>query len=440
MSGTNIAFAESTACEVLRLLRLADPTGRIVENVVFALAHRYAHAGRVVLRPERLETFGHEDYAVREPFAVQLRPTALARVVATAKRHGLVPIKLHRHIAVSGRALAFFSEADDTADRELAELFGPASFASVLLADEPDGAYSFLGRTVTEEGGFVPAAVIEQRLPLAIHGTGARADLDNPRFSRAQCEFGAEIVNGLAEIRVGVVGCGGLGWRAATAGADSGAGSILLVDRDRVEGRNLLRLEGATDHDIGEAKVAVLATYLGRRHPGLSVATLQLDVIDALDSNGRERHALLQALGSCDVLLLVTDNHPSRLSVLIEAERLGVPYVHCGMHPLTGSDMFCRLSVHVPRVTPCAVCAKHVDRAQGSRRGQNYIAGVDLPNVAAWNAIAAGYVANAVRMLAVPLAGERLREIHAWEVGLSRPTVRPMPITRDPACVICGQV
>lgn len=436
---TNISIPESALPEILRALRLPDADGEPVENVVFALAKQYSSGGRVGLRLERLETFKIEEYAIREAFAVQLRPEALARVVSAVKRTGLVPVKLHRHVATTGRALAFFSGTDDAADRELAELFGWESFASVLLADEPDGDYTFLARTVGSDGVFVSAAVIEARLPLRVHGTGARADLDSPRFARARLEFGAGIVNGMSELRLGVVGCGGLGWRAATAAADSGIGSLLLLDRDKVEERNTLRLEAALSEDIGKPKVTTLAAYLTRRHPGLDVAAIACDVIDALDSNGPAREDLRSALGSCDVLLLVTDNHPSRLSVLIEAERLGVPYIHCGMHPITSHDMFCRLSVHVPQVTPCSVCAKNVDRAEGSRRGRGYIEGVDLPNVAAWNVIAAGYVANAVRQLAVPLPGERLRDVNAWEIGLSCPSARPMAVTRDPACVVCGR-
>jgi hypothetical protein len=63
-------------------------------------------------------------------------------------------------------------------------------------------------------------------------------------------------VNALAEIRVRSHGSRGLGWRAAWTRlpADSGAGSFLLVDPpDLVEGRNVLRLEGAIGPtDIGE--------------------------------------------------------------------------------------------------------------------------------------------------------------------------------------------
>lgn len=438
MIATNIAIPGAALPELLRALRLADAQGDTVENVVFAFAKRYAHGARAVLRVERLETFKVEDYAVREPFAVQLRAEALARVVAVAKKTGLVPIKLHRHVATTGRALAFFSGTDDAADRELADLFGEEAFASVLLADEPDGGYTFLGRTVAS-GAFVSAAVVEVRIPLRVHGTGERADLESPRFARARLEFGAGIVNGLSELRLGTIGCGGLGWRSATAAADSGVGSLLLVDRDGVEERNLLRLEATTGADVGKAKVATLAEYLARRHPGLDVAPMKIDVIDVLDKEGVERDELVQALGSCDVLILVTDNHPSRLSVLIEAERIGVPYIHCGMHAITSHDMFCRLSVHVPGVTPCAVCAKNIDRSEGSRRGRGYIEGVDIPNVAAWNVIAAGLVANAVRMLTVPLPGERLRDVNAWEIGLSSPSVRPMSVARDPACVVCGR-
>jgi hypothetical protein len=60
-----------------------------------------------------------------------------------------VPFSLHRDIAASGQAFGLFSDTDDSRRAaRLAELFGPASFASVLLADEPDGAYKApLGRT-----------------------------------------------------------------------------------------------------------------------------------------------------------------------------------------------------------------------------------------------------------------------------------------------------
>lgn len=438
MTLTNIALPERILRDILRALRAPDADGQVVENVVFAFAKRFAHGGRAVLRVELIEVFANDDYAVREPFAVQLRPEALARVVALTKRRQLVPIKLHRHIVAGDRALAFFSGTDDAADVELADLFGANAFASVLLADKPDGGYAFHARTVSEDCAFVPAAVLELGLPITVYGTGARADTNKARFARARLEFGAGIVNGLSELRLGVIGCGGLGWRAASGSADSGIASLLLLDRDRVEERNLLRLEGATDSDVGRSKVLVLSDYLNRRHPGLDVAPLNLDVIDALDTNGSERDDLLQALGSCDALLLVTDNHPSRLSILIEAERLGIPYVHCGMHAITPHDMYCRLSVHVPHVTPCAVCAKNVDRAEGSRRGRGYVEGIDLPNVAAWNAIAAGHVANAVRMLTVPLPAEKLRDVHAWEIGLSRPASRPIAVITDAACKVCG--
>lgn len=435
----NVALDARLAGKIVIELRKSAPAKTTVENVVFGLARRYTHGDRTVLRVERLETFDDADYAVRELLAVQLRPEALARVVGAVSRSRLVPVKFHRHPPAGRGVLSFFSNTDDAADRELAVLFKESTpFTSVLLADQHDGGYGFLARSIDIEGTFTPATVVELRLPLRVHCSGARVDLARPRYSRARLEFGEGIVNALSELRAGIVGTGGLGWRSGTVLADSGIGSLVPIDHQAVEERNVLRLEGTTGKDVGKDKVVALRDYLGARHPDLDVAPLKADVIEALDSTGDEHDVLVQALGSCDVLLLVTDNHPSRLSVMIEAERIGVPYIHCGMHPLTPHDMYSRLSVHVPRENPCAVCAGNVDRAAGSRRGRGYIEGVELPNVAAWNATVAGYVANALRMLAVPLPGEGLRDIHAWEVGLSRPSTRPMTVTRDAACPTCA--
>lgn len=438
-STVNIVFPAPTLAPLVTAIRSSDGAAEgPVENVVFALAEPFTVGQRTMLRVQDLLTFTPAEYAVREAYAVQLRPEALARVVAAVSRRRLVPIKVHRHVCDRQHTLAYFSPSDDAADRELARLFRDTGFASVLMADEPGGGYTVLARHATPEGALTPAAVIELRLPLRVHGSGSRADLESPRLARARLEFGAGVINTLSDLRAGVIGTGGLGWRSAAALADSGIGSLLLFDFDKVEERNVLRLEAATDEDLGLEKVIALRRYLARRHGGLEVIDFNVDVIDTLDRQGPARDALVTALGSCDVLLLVTDNHPSRLSILTEAERLQVPYVHCGMHQLTSQDMYARLSVHVPGVTACAVCASNVDRAQGSRRGPGYIRGVDLPNVAAWNVTAAGHVANAVRMLAVPLGPERLRDLHAWEIGLSWPGVRVMPVGRRADCQVCA--
>ena len=435
---TNIAIPGVLVTKLLVALREPSEGSAVVENVVYGFGRRHAYGQWANLRVERIETFRPEDYAVREAFAVQLRPEALARVVGIIAENGLVPIKMHRHVCFRGRALGGFSGTDDAADRALADLFGHEAFASILVADGSDGSYSMLARTVERNGRFGQVTPVEVRLPARVHAGIAPRELGTRRFARARLAFGGNIVNSLHSLRVGVVGCGGLGWRSASALADSGVGSLLLIDRDDVDEKNLLRLEGATDADVGKGKVAALRDYLTCRHPSLEVATMPVDVVEALDSTRHDREELLRALGSCDALLLVTDNHASRLSVMIEAERLGIPYVHCGMHSVTPSDMHARLSVHVPGSTPCAVCAGNIDRAEGSRRGRGYIEGVELPNVAAWNAIAAGCVANAVRMLAVPLPNEGLRDVHAWEIGLSRPTAAGRPMHRNPDCPSCG--
>ncbi|MCC7510095.1 MAG: ThiF family adenylyltransferase [Planctomycetes bacterium] len=434
-----IHLTRPQAVEIVEALRSREGAAGTVENQIYALGRLSRPDGSGVVRVDRIIPIRPNQYGKRESYGVALKPDALAGLVAATREHGGVFVKFHYHPMFGNSPINHFSGSDDLADKQLGELIGAdqACF-SVLMAEQPHGDYRFFARRAHPDGRLEPCSLMELRAPFRVHAPEATERLRSERFTRAKLDFGEGIVNTLWSLHVGIIGCGGLGWRAACALADSGVGSLCLIEYDKIEEGNLPRLPSAFPDDVGKFKLDVLATYLTRRYSDLAVETHRLNIIDALDRVDRVRTETVNVLKSCDVVLLVTDDHPSRYTPLLVCEDNLIPYIHCGMHPVGRDNMFCDVSIHVPGEGPCACCMRLIDENEGSRRGEAYIKGARFPNVAAWNAVAAGYVANAVRMLAVPLEGERLDRQRAWRIGLSSPSVEVLRPYRQ-ACDACSK-
>ncbi|HVM96611.1 MAG TPA: HesA/MoeB/ThiF family protein [Candidatus Acidoferrales bacterium] len=80
---------------------------------------------------------------------------------------------------------------------------------------------------------------------------------------------GSRRLSALADMRVLVVGVGGLGCPAAIALAAAGVGTIGLVDPDKVELSNLPRQTLYNPSHIGQLKVEIAAGQLQLRFPGI---------------------------------------------------------------------------------------------------------------------------------------------------------------------------
>ena len=110
----------------------------------------------------------------------------------------------------------------------------------------------------------------------------------------------------LADARVLIAGCGGLGTLAAAYLAGAGVGRLLLADDDRVELSNLHRQLLYTEADLGQPKAVALAAALHARNAEVDVAAHAA----RLDSA-----ALPALLADCDLVLDCCDNFPTRYAL-----------------------------------------------------------------------------------------------------------------------------
>ena len=89
--------------------------------------------------------------------------------------------------------------------------------------------------------------------------------------------FEPETSDRLAQARVGIAGCGGMGSHVATALVRTGIGHIVIADFDTVEDSNLFR-QCYTPADVGRRKTEALSDILLEIEPGLDLRVYDEEV------------------------------------------------------------------------------------------------------------------------------------------------------------------
>ena len=131
----------------------------------------------------------------------------------------------------------------------------------------------------------------------------------------------------LAEVRVAIIGLGGIGSPALQYLAASGIGRLALVDDDVVDVSNLQRQTIFTTRDVGYGKAVSARRWLANFDDGL-----QVDVSDA-----RITPDNAQALiAGCDLVLDGTDNFTTRLAVSDACVAAGIPLLSAAVGRFQG--------------------------------------------------------------------------------------------------------
>ncbi|EQD68096.1 UBA/THIF-type NAD/FAD binding protein, partial [mine drainage metagenome] len=100
----------------------------------------------------------------------------------------------------------------------------------------------------------------------------------------------------LAQMGVGIIGCGALGSEVARLLAAAGVGQFVFVDKDRLESANTTRHAlGATS--VGQWKATALAKAIGQLFPHLAKAVTHHHAFEVLETEA------LEELACCNVIL-----------------------------------------------------------------------------------------------------------------------------------------
>lgn len=340
----------------------------------------------------------------RRPDAVTWPTELIVPWLAVADKLGLAVVKIHGH-----RGYDRFSQTDDESDRLLfpslyAWVDRSPVHASAILMD--DG--RMFGRVVTEDGQFQPLQsvnVVGDDIERFASSGGAAAVPEHGR--RIAQTFGGGTFERLRQLKVGVVGCSGTGSPVIEQLARNCVGSLVLVDPDHVEDKNLNRIANTTLADAEQArlKVDVAARAIAAMGLGTSVRTLASTLFDP---------AVVRELASCDVLFGCMDTIDGRHLLNKLAAFYLIPYFDLGVKieadGVGGVNQVCG-SVHYLQPGGSSLLSRHVYsleqvRAAGMMRtdpqqyqrllDEGYIRGIqeDRPAVVQLNTLIASLAVN----------------------------------------------
>lgn len=142
-----------------------------------------------------------------------------------------------------------------------------------------------------------------------------------PKFHHEALYRGSEAIGKLAETRVALCGAGALGSNLAESLARQGFQRLRVIDRDRVEERNVsTQIYG--EGDVGAWKVDVLRGALFRA-VGVEIEAVRKELTERIAG---------KLLKDSDVAIDTFDNSASRRLVRDHCRNAGMTCLHAGLH------------------------------------------------------------------------------------------------------------
>jgi hypothetical protein len=400
------------------------------EAVAIALCGRATSATRHRLLVRKLALIPYDACSVRKPDQVTWPTELLVPFLEEAARNNWAIVKIHGH-----RGFRSFSSVDDESDRALF----PSVYAWMDTSD-PHGSAILMddgtafGRVVTACGTF------HNFHSIAIVGANIVQCFDDEENSvsvpahgrRIAQTFGAGTYDRLRRLRIAVVGCSGTGSPVIEQLARNCVGSLVLVDPDHVEEKNLNRILNATMDDARHKRSKVHVAERSVRAMGLKTS------VEAYAST-LFNPEVIRAVGSCDAVFGCMDSLDGRhllnklatfyllpyfdLGVKIEADGQGGVDQVCGtVHYLKpgGSSLLSRHVFTLEQVRVAGLQRTDPDEYR-SQLEEGYIRGVleDRPAVIQLNSLIASLAVNELLARIHPYRSDPNDDYAVMRVSLS---------------------
>jgi hypothetical protein len=158
-------------------------------------------------------------------------------------------------------------------------------------------------------------------------------------------------------VKVLVAGCGSGGASVALQLVMSGITNFTLIDRDVLGPENVIRHVCGRSF-VGKRKVDALAEVLRDRNPNVNVTTIDADIMSCPD--------IISQLSMCDVLVMATDNEPSRYKLNEICVQNSIPFVVGRVFTRgIGGEVF----AYRPQVGGCLACLESFLQRTTFRQG-----------------------------------------------------------------------
>jgi hypothetical protein len=308
-------------------------------------------------------------------------------------KQGLDVVHVHTH---PGRSAPHFSSIDDCHESEYAR------FLSTAIKGKPRLISGIFDESLTQPNfrlwncrgtDFKPVEFYRSWFETA--SSTPSSDETELMFQR-QAVFGDKFQKQLAQIKVTLIGCGGIGAAFAEQLGRLGVRKWVLVDSDRLETTNLNRMPGAT-WEMAERQLPKVE-YVKQLIKGIYPTGSQVRAIP----ENVESEAAQAEIGPSDLIVVATDNHYSRQIAQELALAYSRPLLCLGTHidvaPNGKPRMYCRVTVPPLGGNWCLMCGNIINLQRAAletapraiaRPAVGYIQGINDPAVFWLNSICA---------------------------------------------------
>jgi hypothetical protein len=397
-----------------------------------------------------------DDYEHQSSGALAVRREYSQRLLRECAAEGLSQIDVHSHPFGPSPHL-WFSGTDDAHEKRMAKyIYGRLEgslYASLVMNQGYSKARIWLPSPIGVMDHEISTLVLAEspfrRLDIGTHGQAGSPCLtehERENFARQVLAFGEKGQLAISQVAVGVIGAGGLGSAIIEGLARLGVRNITVIDPDVAEASNINRVSGMNleDAQAKRSKVEIAGRTMRSiiREPKL--AAVQASVFAP---------ASIQHLKECDIIVVATDNHATRMF----AQRIGaqylIPVVSVGVNIEVGEDdalvdVSGEFAVALPGATGwCLACARVYDAERAAielaaaaeqqrwiQRG--YIDGADVkaPAVSHLNGIVANLALAEIHNLLAPFR----KFVSYLTYDQLQGVLMPYTIERNQTCAVCS--
>lgn len=304
-------------------------------------------------------------------------------------------IHIHSHF---GLETPYFSDTDDRHEAEYARFLASIEHPRNLISGVFDESLEKCQFRIWDCQGTYHTPVEFYNSWLAIDSNKSNYQIDpsaSLMFARQRI-FGERVQQQLGQLKVALIGCGGIGSVFAEQLARLGVKNWILIDRDRLETSNLNRMPGATTSMVDRYwhKVDYVKHLITQVYPADSNIKAIPTVIEEVQAE----------IADADLIVVATDNHHSRQIAQELALKYLLPLMCLGTHIEVKSDftprMYCRVTVPPLNGGWCLMCGNIINLQQAALEfapqaiahptyQAGYIQGIDDPAVFWLNSICA---------------------------------------------------
>lgn len=328
-------------------------------------------------------------------------------------RRGLDVVHIHTHPCVDP---AHFSSIDDAHEARYARFLASLPNRPLLVSGVFDEMLRYPNFRLWSPSGEVAKTSVSFSCGILAHRhrVPVRRSVESLHVMSKTLErqriFGESFQRQLSAMRIGLVGCGGIGSIFAEQLSRLGVKDWVLVDPDQIEVSNLNRMPFSTLRmaEAGRLKTAYVKSLIKRMWPKGSRVCAESN---ALGDRRSER-----LLRSCDLVVVATDNHASRMELQELALKFVLPLLSIATHidiaQAGGPRIFSRITMPPVDGGWCLVCGEVVDPNEAAVenapeqllapvREHGYLSDVAAPAVYWLNGLAASMAVSVVHRILV---------------------------------------